>query len=64
MYYRGEVQNSKAASTLINMLPSSDYIIADLGYDSEPPREKISDENAIPVIQRKKSSKIFILRLL
>jgi hypothetical protein len=31
------------------MLPSSDYIIADRGYDSEALREQIRNKNAIPV---------------
>lgn len=34
-----EFHDSKAAPTLIDMLPSSDYIIADRGYDSEALRE-------------------------
>ena len=54
----GEVHNSKAAPTLINMLPRADYIIADRGYDSEVLREQIRDKNAIPVIPRKKNSKL------
>jgi transposase len=54
----GEVHDSKAAPTLIDMLPSSDYIIADRGYDSEALREQIRDKNAIPVIPRKKNSKV------
>jgi IS5 family transposase len=35
----GEVHDSKAAPILIDMLPSSDYIIADRGYDNEALRE-------------------------
>jgi len=54
----GEVHDSKAAPTLIDRLPSSDYIIADLGYESEVLREQIRDKNAIPVIPRKKNSKV------
>ena len=54
----GEVHDSKAALTLIDMLPNSDYIIADRGYDSEALREQIRDKNAIPVIPRKKNSKV------
>ena len=54
----GEVHDSKAAPILIDMLPSSDYIIADRGYDSEALREQIRDKNAIPVIPRKKNSKV------
>jgi len=54
----GEVHDSKAAQTLIDMLPSPDYIIADRGYDSEALREMIRNKNAIPVIPRKKNSKV------
>jgi len=42
----------------IGMLPSSDYIIADKGYDSEVLREQIRDKNAILVIPRKRNSKV------
>jgi transposase len=54
----GEVHDSKAAPTLIDMLPSSDYIIADRGYDSGALRDQIRDKKAIPVIPRKKNSKV------
>lgn len=54
----GEVHDSKAAPTLIEMLPRADYVIADRGYDSETLREQIRDKNAIPVIPRKKNSKV------
>lgn len=54
----GEVHDSKAVPTLIDRLPSLDYIIADRGYDSEVLREKIRDKNAIPIIPRKKNSKV------
>jgi len=54
----GEVHDSKAAPTLIDMLPNADYIIADRGYDSEALREQIRGKNAIPVIPRKKNSKV------
>ncbi len=54
----GEVHDSKAAPTLIHMLPSADYIIADRGYDSEALREQIRDKNTIPVIPRKKNSRV------
>ena len=53
----GQVHDSKAATTLIDILPNTDYIIADKGYDSEVLREQIRDNNAIPVIPRKKNSK-------
>ncbi len=54
----GQVHDSKAAPTLIDMLPRADYIIADRGYDSEALREQIRDKKAIPVIPRKKNSKV------
>lgn len=54
----GEVHDSKAAPALIELLPTSDYLIADKGYDSEPLREQIRDKNTIPVIPRKCNSKI------
>ncbi len=52
-----EVHDSKAATDLIAKLPSSDYVIADKGYDSESIREIIRNKKAIPVIPRKKNSK-------
>ena len=54
----GEVHYSKTAPILIDMLPTSDYIIADRGYDSEALREQIRNKNAITVIPRKKNSKV------
>ena len=46
----------------LDMLPSSDYIIADRGYDSEALREQIRDKNAIPVIPRKKNGMATLFR--
>ena len=43
---------------MIAKLPSSDYKIADRGYDSEPLRNQISDQGSIPIIPRKKNSKV------
>lgn len=54
----GEVHDSKAAPELIDKLPCADYIIADKGYDCEPLREQIKAKEAIPVIPRKKNSKV------
>lgn len=54
----GEVHDSKAAPDLIKNLPDSDYVIADKGYDSELIREIIRNKKAIPVIPRKRNSKI------
>lgn len=53
----GEVHDSKAAPDLIASLPTSDYVIADKGYDSESIREIIRNKKGIPVIPRKKNSK-------
>lgn len=56
----GEVHDSKAdskaANQLIELLPQSDFFVADKGYDSEAIREKIRERNSIPVIPRKKNS--------
>ena len=54
----GEVHDSKVANELIDLLPQADVIIADKGYDSEPIREKVRECSAIPVIPRKKNSKV------
>ena len=54
----GEVHDSKAAPELLDKLPSADYIIADRGYDSEQLREQIKAKESVPVIPRKKNSKI------
>ncbi len=54
----GEVHDSKAAPPLIDKLPKSDYVIADKGYDSEVIREQIRQRNSIPVIPRKRNSKV------
>ena len=43
---------------MITELPSADYIIADRGYNSEDVRTQIIDQGAIPVIPRKKNSKV------
>lgn len=53
----GAEHESKVALDLVSHLPSSEYIIADKGYDSEALRNAIRNKNAIPVIPRKKNSK-------
>ena len=52
----GEVHDSKEAPDLVARLPASDYKIADRGYDSEPLRDQIRQQNSIPIIPRKKNS--------
>jgi len=54
----GEVHDSKAAPELIEKLPVSEHMIADKGYDSEDIREQIRKKASIPIIPRKKNSKI------
>jgi transposase len=54
----GEINDCTAAPELIEKLPASDYTIADKGYDSEALREQIRKKCSIPVIPRKKNSKI------
>ena len=55
---QGQVHDSKAAPELINKLPDAECFIADRGYDSELIREQIRARNAIPVIPRKRNSKV------
>ena len=52
----GEVHDSKEAPELVAKLPASDYKIADRGYDSEPLRDQIRQQNSTPIIPRKKNS--------
>lgn len=54
----GEVHDNVVAEELIVALPKADYVIADKGYDSEATRDVIKNTGAIPVIPRKKNSKI------
>lgn len=54
----GEVHDCKIAPELINILPTSDYVIADKGYDSEELREIIRKKSSIPIIPRKNNSTI------
>jgi transposase len=43
---------------LINLLPRGYFVIADNGYDSDAIRNKIRKRNSIPVVARKKNSKV------
>lgn len=54
----GEVHDSKAAIELIEKLPDAGYVIADRGYDSEQIRELVRNKKAIPIIPRKRNSKV------
>jgi transposase len=54
----GEVHDSKEAENLIEKLPNCGYIVADKGYDSEAIREQIRQKNSLPVIPRKRNSKV------
>ena len=54
----GQVHDCKIAPALIKKLPSSDYIIADKGYDKEELREIIRQKSSTPVIPRKSNSTI------
>ena len=54
----GEVNDSKAAPDLIEQLPNAEYTVADKGYDSSSVREHIRNKGSIPVIPRKRNSKI------
>jgi transposase len=54
----GEVHDSKAAIELIEQLPEAEYVVADKGYDSEPVRELVRRKQGIPVIPRKRNSKV------
>jgi len=54
----GEVHDSKAASSLIEHLPTTQYTIADRGYDSEPVRALIRQQGSTPMIPRKRNSVI------
>jgi transposase len=54
----GDVHDSKAANELIDLLPQAAYIIADKGYDSEVIRDRVRGCGSVPVIPRKKNSKV------
>lgn len=52
----GEVHDCKFAVEFIEKLPSSDYTIADKGYDSEEVREALGKKSSTPIIPRKSNS--------
>ena len=54
----GEVHDSKAAIELLEQLPDAEHVIADRGYDSEKIRELVRKKNGVPIIPRKRNSKI------
>lgn len=54
----GEVHDCKVAPEFFAKLPHADYMIADKGYDSEELREIIREKYSIPIIPRKRNSKI------
>lgn len=54
----GEIHDSKVASELIALLPETEAVVADKGYDSEAIREQIENKGARAVIPRKSNSVI------
>lgn len=52
----GQVHDSQVASQLIELTPTSNYMIADRGYHAEPIRDQIRERGSIPVIPRRKNS--------
>lgn len=55
----GEVYDSKAAPELVVLLPDSETVIADRGYDCEALRALIlTTTKAVPVIPRRRNSKV------
>jgi IS5 family transposase len=54
----GQVHDCKIAHEFCAALPSSDYKIADKGYNSEDLRQQIRERGEIPVIPRKSKSHI------
>jgi transposase len=54
----GDVHDSQAAPTLIEQLPETTAIVADKGYDSQTIRDQIEAKGALPVIPRRKNSKV------
>ena len=53
----GQVHDSKLAIDLIEKTPTSYYVIADRGYDSEEIRERIREAGSIPIIPRRLNNK-------
>jgi transposase len=54
----GQVHDSKEAKVLLDLLPQSDFTIADKGYDSNDIRVQIELNGSKPIIPRKSNSKI------
>ncbi|WP_419569594.1 IS5 family transposase [Rheinheimera sp.] len=54
----GEVHDSKAALELLEKLPDAEHVIGDKGYDSEKVRELVRKKNGVPIIPRKRNSKV------
>ncbi|KYK76948.1 4-hydroxybenzoate polyprenyltransferase, partial [Aggregatibacter actinomycetemcomitans serotype e str. SA2876] len=55
----GEFTTAKPHLNLVALLPDSEAIIADRGYDCQALRELIlTDKKAIPVLPRKRNSKV------
>ena len=54
----GEVHECKIAPEFVRRLPTSDYTIADKGYDDETLRKLIREKLSTPIIPRKSNSKI------
>jgi len=51
----GEVHDAKVAPDLIKIFDSQ-FTVADKGYDSDSIREKIRENNSIPIIPRRENS--------
>jgi len=45
------------ANDLTELLPQSDFVVADKGYDNEAIRKKIREQNSSSIIPRKQNSK-------
>jgi len=54
----GQIHDCTQASDLLENMPTTQYIIADKGYDSKPLRQIILAKDSTPVIPRKSNSKI------
>jgi transposase len=52
----GEVHDSQVAAQLIDMLPKTEYFIADKGYDSDKIRQKAQESGMTPIIPRRSNS--------
>ena len=51
------MHDSKVANELIDLIPKSDFVVADKGYGSEAIRNKVRERNSSAVIPRKQNSK-------